>query len=227
MDTTTGSWRRATVVALCVCAAASFGCKDEPEEKKEEPVVEVEDERPNARMNAFGLPLPPRVTRVIQRNDHYVVVETDMSIDERADFLEEALPNHEVLRLSLRLHAVALDQSLPEVRASYRSGRRSSVVVRYRASRYVEVGMDDGKAPVVKGPTVAGAVGADDGGPIDSRGKMLYRPKKGTPVKLKTPDGKLLAPGAKWYEPYYPPKGSPLYNDKSNWGRPFGEWDPG
>ena len=49
---------------------------------------------------------------------------------------------------------------------------------------------------------------------------------KGTPVDLKTKNGDLLAPGARWGEPYTPPVNSPLNKKKfrSNFGKPFGTW---
>ncbi len=219
-------WTRLTA-ALC-CGLTLAAC--DPTEVDAPPEVElplVEDDRPAERMDAFGLPLPPRVVSVHTRNEFYVIVETDMSIEELAEFFEQNLEQHEVLKFSLRLHAVALKPGLPEIRAAFRTGRRSNVLVRYRLRPFFEAGVDPKDPDArMKGPIVSGVRGTEDG-PVDTRGNMRKRPSKGTEVKLRTPSGKLLAPGAKWYEPYYPPPGSPLYDDRSNWGRPFGTWDPG
>jgi hypothetical protein len=150
-----------------------------------------------------------------------------MSIEDLAEFFTENLEDHEVLKFSLRLHAVALKPGLPEIRAAFRTGRRSNVLVRYRLRPFFEAGVDPNSGEAkMKGPVVSGVRGTASG-PVDERGNMRRKPAKGTPVELRTPSGELLAPGAKWYEPYYPPPGSPLYEDKSNWGRPFGTWDPG
>ncbi len=215
------------VVASCACALAACKTDEAKDSVERRDLPEVEDDRPTERMDAFGLPLPPRVLRVHTRNEHYVIVETDMSIEDLAEFYTKKLKEHEVLKFSLRLHAVALKPELPEIRASYQAGRRSNVYVRYRQRPFFEAGVDPNSADArMKGPIISGVRGTKDG-PVDTRGNMRRRPKKGSPVKLKTPGGKLLAPGAKWYEPYYPPPGSPLYEDRSNWGRPFGTWDPG
>lgn len=52
--------------------------------------------------------------------------------------------------------------------------------------------------------------------------------KPGDPVNFKLPDGRDLAPGAVYGEPYFPPPGSPLSDKRyrSNWGKPFGQWVP-
>ena len=219
-------WPR-VAVALCTCALVACGQREAKDPAKLDEPPGAEDDRPTKRMDAFGLPLPPRVVRVHTRNEHYVIVETDMSIEDLAEFFKGSLKEHEVLKFSLRLHAVALKPGLPEIRASFRTGRRSNVLVRYRQRPFFEAGVDpNAKDSVMKGPIISGVRGTE-GGPVDTRGNMRRKPTKGSPVNLRTPSGELLAPGAKWYEPYYPPPGSPLYEDKSNWGRPFGTWDPG
>lgn len=50
----------------------------------------------------------------------------------------------------------------------------------------------------------------------------------GQPVELRTRDGEKLAPGAYWGEPYTPPEGSPLHQERlrHNFGEPFGDWRP-
>ena len=63
-------------------------------------------------------------------------------------------------------------------------------------------------------------------GKLEPTAKKAEKPKKGAPVELTTRTGDLLAPGAKWYEPYTPPPGSPLDKPryKGNFGTPFGKW---
>jgi hypothetical protein len=89
-------------------------------------------------------------------------------------------------------------------------------------------GPDAGASEQPDATSVAGrgeSGGSSVGGGLGGGGSIDREP--GSPVELKTPDGDLLAPGARWGEPYTPPEGSPLDQPRfeANFGQPFGEWE--
>lgn len=179
-----------------------------------------------SRGDAFGLPLPPRVQRIEER-EGIIFVETDLNTHNLHKFFKANLPSdYELLFVRDALHIVGLKEFMPEARASYIAGPRSRIRILYRASRQRprpavdSVAAANNKDVLAKKPHSI----------VHKRPKRTYvRPKKGAPVDLRTPSGKLLAPGARWYEPYIPPKGSPMDRQeyRSNFGKPFGTWQPG
>lgn len=213
-------------------AAALFvqlGCEsdesDEPKAPEEqqtqkqadEPADEEREDDLAKNREAFGLPLPPQVT-TIDRSEDRVRVVTTLSLDELAEFYKSRLQDYEVLRPPQKVRAIGLRDYMPEI-----YGRRYAGTVRlfYTARKktpQAKTGEQDRRdTPDEK---------SGDSGAQASNAKPLYKRNKGELVRDRTADGELLAPGARWGEPYTPPPGSPLHKERyrSNWGKPYGEW---
>ncbi len=199
------------LLALCMCLFA-LGCK----RSTQEPVVKLVDVGPPDTTQtaeeldlaqdreAFGLPLPPDVIS-IQRAESYVTVESHMSSADLEAFYKTRLVDFEILRTSAAVfRIVGLRAYMPEVFAFRSGGRRGVSVIEYRAAQQVE-------KPV-----------APDHLAIDSPNRR----EKGMPVLDRNAEGALIAPGARWGEPYVPPQGSPLHTkrNRANFGRPYGDW---
>ncbi|MFB6264300.1 MAG: hypothetical protein ABEL76_11855 [Bradymonadaceae bacterium] len=185
---------------------------------------------------AYGLPLPPS-TEHVRRYDGSVEVETRMSIDELVAFYRRRLVDYEILRpTKWKLRIVGLRDFMPSIRGheygplvylTYLPRRRRPRPAPPRGSAEEEsAGEKGGRAEEADAP--AESAPSTGGGSVESTliGPAGQPHEKGEPVRLKTPDGELLAPGAKWGEPYTPPEGSPLHKPmyRSNFGEPFGEW---
>ena len=173
------------------------------------------------RAEAFGLPLPPRVVDIV-REDQHIFVKTDMRIKELEAFYKKHLVDYEILIVGSTLRAIPLRDGMPWVRVSRPFGPRHPLHVTYIHA--------DAVAPPplqsANGEPLEGEALREE---LERRRKPLPKervPKKGEPVMLRTPSGELLAPGAKWGEPYTPPPGSPLDKPRNryNFGQPFGEW---
>ena len=195
-------------------------CNKEPEAPAPAPtpdVVKQVEPRQKDR-EVFGVPLPPRV-RSVSRRAREVWVETDMDMDALERFYKEALQrkDFEVVRVLDSLRIIGLRPMTAFVRASYIRGNRSNVRMLFVPSH---------KLNTSKAPQGAGAGAAAQGPRAPERSSSQ---DAGQPVRLKTPDGQLLAPGAVWGEPYYPPPGSPLHKRefKANWGLPLEKWQGG
>jgi hypothetical protein len=189
-----------------------------------------------AKRTAYGLPLPPKVA---DRRDYdgSVQVQTRMDLKEVIEFFRThpKVKNYEILQpADWKLRMVGLQEFMPEVEG-YRYG--PLVHLTYRPAR---------KAP--ERPKTEKTVPSDADGQVRTSGddedddsaasqRMTSEPwersfntsgsrRQGEPVRIRTPDGELLAPGAKWGEPYTPPEGTPLHKDRyrSNFGRDFGDW---
>lgn len=230
-------------------------CGEEAPED-DEPEVEVVDQQDDQVQGdelreAFGLPLPAD-HRVIRDQDTWIRVETGKDLDELEQFFIAGVVDAEVVRMDSRLRVVPLRPHSPRAEARHRSGPRSPVVINYRPGPESEqltvqrppVGdaveqdddedsqQDDGDVAGVDGlPGGIGDIGGIDSGSGDKLPPLGERPDwlndiKGEPVEIRTKDGELLAPGAKWGEPYTPPEGSPLHRPiyRHNFGRPFGDW---
>ncbi|MGM0557980.1 MAG: hypothetical protein ACQEVA_16460 [Myxococcota bacterium] len=177
-----------------------------------------EDEKDMAKnREAYGLPLPPQVSSVRRDSDQVRVV-TTMTLDELAEFYESRLQDYEVLRPPQRIEVLGLRSYMPEVQ-----GHRFAGTVRLLYT--YERDPDSDEASAEEGDD--GKAGSlDEAQAKKEQTRPLHKRKRGEPVMDRTSDGELLAPGAKWGEPYTPPPGSPLHKDryKSNWGKPYGEW---
>lgn len=177
-----------------------------------------------AKREVFGVPLPPRV-RAMSKNENYVWVETDMNISALEKYYRQALAgqDYEVIRVNATLRIVGLRPFMAVVKAAYIRGPRTYVRMIFMPARTVE---DRREAAKIAQGDDADAKQARRA--REAAAAALPSETPGSPVMLKTSSGELLAPGAKWGEPYYPPKNSPLDTPamKHNWGKPFGQWMP-
>ena len=226
-----------------IILVAAMACRSEPEpepepEADEEVVEEVSDdeEAEEEITEVFGLPLPPEYHDIRMYEDR-VRVATDMSLDELEEFFVRSLADHEVVRPGSRLQVVPLRPNSPRIRAFYFGSSRSHAVVQYRR------GTDPDKPPSITGGPPLPDEDEADAAAVERTQRARQRepdPRvmtttqtpewiddvRGEPVELKTADGELLAPGAKWGEPYTPPEGSPLDQERlqHNFGKAFGDW---
>ncbi len=214
------------VWAMSLWAFVLGGCSsdDEPEQELQaEDEAPADDEESEAEeeerlSEAFGLPVP---------DDHYNVqweqgrieVTTHKSLEEVRQFFDDRLVDYEIVDEEWRFELVPLRSGDPLVAARYAARpERSPVRIDYR---------QDGSM---------GADEADEVAEVDDEAAAEDRPRptdpewmeehRGQPVEIRTDDGELLAPEARWGEPYTPPEGSPMDTEmnRPNFGRPFGEW---
>jgi hypothetical protein len=216
-------FRRIIAAALLVGLASLFGlsgcdgCSEEkaPEtgsEPEQHAKSEADDSAPDAGFDydrlIFGLPMPPNVVGLIE-NEHEVRIKVRMSLGEVGEFFEQNLVDFEILHPRDRIRAIGLREYLPEVYA-YPYGPFSFVVYsrgKWKPAEDAPSDEDQKAAPTVSAPD-----------------PTSY--EKGDPILERTADGRLLAPGARWGEPYTPPPGSPLdkLHFRSNFGKPYGQW---
>ena len=192
--------------------------EDKNVKKTEQPDPDAEA-RSRERADAFGLPLPPRVL-TIRRNERQINLTTDMTLRELKEFFEKELPEHEVFLLGATVRAVPLRESLPSVRVLRPHGPRYPKEVIYSLKIKPKIVVEHISQP-------SGKSAKED----VKRARVVppkSTPPRGSSVRTRTAGGDLLAPGAKWGEPYTPPEGSPLHTEanKHNFGRPYGEWIP-
>ena len=222
-----------TVLFILVCLALFTGCDRGAEEAREEEEKRREAQEDargrdevseRERLDAFGLPLPPRVLRIKRWPDR-IKVNTDMTMVELKTFYDKHLIDYEVIATGNSLQAIPLRAYMPSIIGSRPFGSRHPKELIYMRPK---------KAPEAIAVIDEGAKqGAAQKGTPSTRDTSSPRPspldtRRGMPVTTKTPEGKLLAPGARWGEPYTPPAGSPLDNPrwKANFGRPYGRWIP-
>ncbi len=175
------------------------------------------------RGDAFGLPLPPRVVDIVRQGDH-IFVKTDMRLKELEQFYNDNLVDYEVIVVGSSMRAIPLRDKMPWIRVSRPFGPRHPLHVTY-------IQADAVAPPPLQTPDGKPLEGEALRKELERRRKPLPTesvPKRGKPVLLKTPSGELLAPGARWGEPYTPPPGSPLDKPENeyNFGLPFGQWQP-
>lgn len=206
-------------VLVCCAAACSKPPAPTPDNNTTAtPPPKTTGEKPPER-DAFGLPLPPRVHSISRRPDE-VHADTRMTEVQAERFLKEALKDrdYEVIRTGWLTRAIPLRPLMPEVSATYPVSPRGLMRFTYRRARQVPHVVENGVARTKTKQEIR-----------EERDRYNKSIQKGMPVTLRTKDGRMLAPGAKWGEPYWPPEGSPLHTNeyKDNWGKPFGEWiDP-
>lgn len=224
------------VCSLWLVVGLGAGC-DREAPSKEADVGERETSSPDVdtgtdagddevgKRSAFGLPFPPKV-RGVGRYDDAVEVTTEMDLEELAEFYKTRLVDYEILKPGDdRLKVVGLREFMAEI-----EGHRYGPVttLRYYPGEQKVGGPDVGGSDQADGTAVVESResgGSEAGGGLRGAGEIDR--ERGSPVELRTPDGELLAPGARWGEPYTPPDGSPLDHPRfeSNFGKPFGEWD--
>lgn len=206
---------------LALTVSALSACRDDPPSAPPPtPEVVQEVEPRQEERSVFGVPLPPRV-RSVSRQPHEVWVETDMNIDALERFYREELKrtDFEVVRVLNSLRIIGLRPMTALVRASYIRGNRSNVRMLFVPSHQLNVRANAAQEEQADAPEEKTKV----------RRVRSSSQDEGKPVELKTPDGKLLAPGAVWGKPYYPPPGTPLHKREFevNWGLPLEKWQGG
>ena len=207
-------------------ACSSDDPDSEPEQVDEEEIAEQQEEEEEREQisEAFGLPVPPDHYN-IRWQDGRIEVTTKKSLQELRQFFEARLVDYEVVDEGWRLELVPLRSGSPAAEARYAARpERSPVRVEYRPDARA-FAFDDGLQ----------SEGEDEVGEAEELARE-ERPRptdpewmeehRGQPVEVRTDDGELLAPGARWGEPYTPPEGSPLHSERNraNFGRPFGDW---
>ena len=196
----------ALAAALMLTMTACGSCKDAPPpapkaEVEPEPVESADEVKPYMKVRqAYGVPVPPEVVYVKEMVD-FIEVGTKLRLDELRGFFEERLVDYEFIqrdRNSLRL--VGLRSGMPTIWID-QGTLAMPVKVRYVKQR----------------PRVA---------PGTAEATPPAMPRRGEPVENRLPNGELIAPGARWGEPYVPPQGSPLAEPRyrANFGKPFGTW---
>lgn len=225
------------VVAIFLAAAA---CKSEPESEpppEPDPVVEEqsddeEQELKEHLQELYGLPLPPNYDQ-IKRREFLVRVTTESTLEEVREFFEKEAVDAEVFEVNGRIEVVPLRTHAGRASAHWYGGRHGHTVIHYtrppglgdeqlQARADVDDDSDDESVP--------------DDSPAFERTEplRLTEPKlprwvetqKGEPVEIRDANGDLIAPGAKWGEPYTPPEGSHLHQERYRhlWGTPYGAW---
>lgn len=219
-------------VVVFVAALVAMGCDGErSSDGRADAAGQTADEQTDAsggesdgaenRRSAYGLPFPPRVHGVGERSSS-VEVATRMKLDPLEEFFRTRLVDYEILRPEEnRIRVVGLREYMPEIRG-HRYGPFTTLNYFRERQKPEKPGASEGDsdAGVERAGASQGNEAAGGGG---SSGPSR---QPGEPVRLRTSDGDLLAPGAKWGEPYTPPEGSPLDRPRyeANFGEPFGEW---
>ena len=147
---------------------------------------------------AFGLPFPPEVAYV-RKGVNFVEVGSNLRMPQLQEFFSQRLVDYEMVEVGRNdVRFIGLHSAAPDVRIIKRAPR-VPLAVKYTL-RTAEV----------------------------EKQQLSQRPdfKPGDKVETKLGDGRLLAPGAVYGQPYTPQPGDPLYQDRyrANFGKPFGTW---
>lgn len=233
-------------LAACLAVTATAGCRSgdddagqqaERQTRQEEDAGEAPEQQDmDEKRNAYGLPLPPKYTN-LRRYEGSVQLQTEMSLDELVEFYEARLVDYEILRpQGWKLRIVGLREFMASIK-----GHKYGPVVTLNYLPAREKPEPKGLAEADaghgggSGTRRAGRDGREREPRINTKSTAQHWAKEfhgnggrqdGQPVRIRTPEGELLAPGAVWGEPYTPPEGTPLHQDqyRANFGRPFGEW---
>lgn len=169
---------------------------------------------------AFGLPLPPDATHIF-RAEAYVTAYSRMKLPEIEAFYKSRLVDYEFIypeaqthpdRKPRELHVIGLRAYMPRITIRFKGGKNGTASLDFRPPREPSPAADP--VPDLAATTPTNTATVDP------------RREKGMPVLDRNARGELIAPGARWGEPYTPPKGSPLDTKRNseNFGRPYGEW---
>lgn len=223
-------WLILLLLLTLSCRGEEEGLEPETNEEERSESEEGEERSMAEKREVFGLPLPPEYLS-IQREELHARVATKMNLDELEAFFATRLQDYEVLRVGVRLQVLPLRPYSPSIDAYHFGGRRSHVVVNYRLP-LDQTSREREEKEQQEFQALVERARAEKGNPPRRRNQG-ERPEwlddlQGQPVELRTEDGQLLAPGARWGVPYTPPKGSPLHTPRNihNFGRPFGDWRP-
>jgi hypothetical protein len=224
------------LVVLTVMVGCRSGEEPEPqvEIEPEEEVVEEDDEDARHREEVselYGLPMPPDYFHV-QRQNYRIRVSTDLDVEEVAEFFEDHAVDAEVFRSGGRIEVLPLRSQSGRATAYNYGGRNGYTVIDYR--RPPDRARAQAQEPEQEQERSAeeirvASMTREDAEPVPITQPQLpvwVAQKKGEPVEARDDQGNLIAPGARWGEPYIPPEGSPLHNERYRhlWGRPYGAW---
>lgn len=223
--------RRNNLAVFLLCAAVALGvlsgCGKKPAKDAEktahtakpaeDPPAPLAPDAPapsKVPQTVYGLAVPPNALHV-DEGKYQVRVKVRMSLQDVGKFLEQNLVDFEVLYPKDQVRAVGLRSYMPSIYV-YPQGPFSFLVYSPGDLQPEAVDAPEPREPTQRRVLVAGRDVAPE--------PRHY--KKGDPILERTQDGQLLAPGARWGEPYTPPPGSPLDQPhfRTNFGRPFGEW---
>lgn len=240
--------RRQLLVVAAVGLLGWIGCEfgsspdhdEQPDDPTAQPGDQTDDDVESGEdiQKVWGvLPKPPDGTTV-QNSEGRMKVRTSMELDELEELFLSHAVDYEVLRPSGGLRVEPLRSNAPSARVYRSAGRNSPLLVDYQ----LDLGPDEQVSLNLPGQAedqapedeedadTAERSGADDSGPqpFSSRHSEWLDEVRGEPVEIRDSNGELIAPGARWGEPYTPPEGSPLHSPefRHNFGRPFGDWQP-
>ncbi len=218
------------------------GCRsaEEPEPQvevePEEEIVEEDDEDARHRAEVselYGLPMPPDYFHV-QRQNYRIRVSTEIPLEEVAEFFEDHAVDAEVFRSGVRVEVIPLRSQSGRASAYNYGGRNGYTVIDYRRPPdrvAARASADEQDHRMQRDPEKEriDAMTRVDADPVPITKPQLpvwVAQKKGEPVEARDERGNLIAPGARWGEPYIPPEGSYLHNERYRhlWGRPYGAW---
>lgn len=185
------------------------GCKTKTEEttkpakkvleKKPEPVLADENTGPEIPDRIFGLPVPPNAfSHFTIGEKEAVLVKTKLETVKY--FYQKNLVDYEIVEQDRKIFIIGLRSFMASATIYFYTNRKQSpLIIKFSPPK-----TDFEKEEI----------------------QEKYSRKKGAEVKLRTKTGELVAPGARWKEPYTPPVGTPLHKERYrlNWGKPFGEW---
>lgn len=229
-----------TLCFLLGVSIALTGCRGDTESELPDrgltPQEEVTEPRDlSEAREAFGLPLPPEVISV-RRTDQRVRATTNLSMQELREFFEARLIDYEILHVGARLEILPLRPHSSKATAYYFLGNRSHIVVEYfpppdlaeqeRVAEFSKMVVARMEEQAAENPQFRRDKPRRERVQTHHDQPLWVESLYGEPVELRTPDGELLAPGARWGQPYTPPEGSPLHSSRNrhNFGRPFGDW---
>ncbi len=219
-------------VAALVCAlCATTACKrSEPTQPAKPPAAKPAKAEPTQQeleklareREAFGLPLPPDAHH-IHRTQAYVTASSSMKLAEIEAFYKSRLVDYEYLypeaqtetnRTPRELHIIGLRAYMPQIKIRFRGGKNGTSSLDFRPA--LEPPADKPASDLAASKPGS----STDSAPVDRRRE------KGMPVLDRNANGELIAPGARWGEPYTPPEGTPLHTKRNseNFGRNYGEW---
>ncbi len=189
----------ATSLLFIACEGTSIPTP-KPEIKKEVPAEKKEPkEGPSLPDRIFGLPVPANAFSHFKIGaDEAVLVKAKP--ETLKYFYQKHLVDYEIIEQDKTIFIVGLRSFMSSAKIyPYTNHKKSPLIIKFSPPER-EISAEE-------------------------RENLISR-KKGTEVKLRTKDGKLVAPGARWGEPYTPPFGTPLHKERYrlNWGRPFGQW---